>query len=293
MFRQVILFSISIVFLQSCSKRITYKPDYEDKIVVNASISPQRGVEVKLSKSISPAETQYYTVEDLKLENATVELYRSDTLLAVLSEVEKGTYKAANNLNIKADEEFYLKIFIESLPDVTTKKIIIPKTLTSTNYTFEQFDESNGEIIVWFQNNEFTPFFAIELWGEDVNNDRLWFSYYFPDFNEGNTCDVLWESTTSVLNTSCFNNDLVSIRIGLRDINNAHLLNEMGRSPTKKIKLKLKNVNEPFFRYAQTYDIETGFFESVSADLQITYSNIEGGYGIFVAENVVAYEFEL
>lgn len=293
MFKQTILLGISILFLQSCSKRINYNPNYEDKIVVNASISPQQGIEVKLSKSISPTETQYYTREDLKLENATIELYRSDTLLTVLTEVEKGIYKATNNLNIRVDEEFYLKIFAESLPDATTEEVIIPKALTNTNYSFERFNEDDGELIIYFENNEFTPFFATELWGENINNNRLWFSYSFPDFDEGNICDIIRRSTYSFLNTSCLNNILTSVRVDIRNIDNAHHLNEDGKSPTKRIKFNLKNITKDFFRYAETYRADSGFFESIESEIQPTHTNINGGYGIFAAENMVSYEIEL
>ena len=86
----------------------------------------------------------------------------------------------------------------------------------------------------------------------------------------------------------------MDIRIEVGNLNDSDLISDYRlSSPVKKLKVKLKNVNEDFFRYAQTYRIENGFFESISSDLQITYSNIEGGYGIFVAENMVSYEFEL
>jgi hypothetical protein len=292
MIRLVIIIFIFTAF--SCSKQITYTPDYEDKVVVNASISPQKGVEVRLSKSISPSTKTYYLADDLKLSDAVVELYRSDSLVAVLQETEKGLYKSANNLIIQEDESYHLKVNATDLPEVTTEKVTIPKALTNTGYTFERFDEIKGELIVRFENTDFTPFFAIELLGEDELNQPLTIYSFLTDYDDEGLCETAWGPAYSFLNTNCFLNELVNVRKEVGNLNDSNLLSDYRlSSPVKKLKVKLKNVNEAFFRYAQTYRIENGFFESVSSDLQITYSNIEGGYGIFVAENMVSYEFEL
>lgn len=291
---KIILALVLITQFFACIKDLDYRIAHEDKIVVNASISPQNGIEVRLSKTISPSETAYFTVDDLKLENAKVELYRMDTLLTQLEETDKGFYRATEELNISEGEQFYIKILADNFSEVTTERVTIPQGLTNTDFIFEQLDEGTGEIIAKFENSNTTPFVTIDFIGKGENAELLNINFLSPDYQNNGLCDVAWSFSGQFLDTSCLSEGEANMRLQLFSLDdNRPISNGEGSIPVKKINFNLRNINEDFFRYVQTYDPESDFFESIGSEIQPLHTNILNGYGVFVAENVAKYQIEL
>lgn len=289
--QRTILPLLIVVLFSGCSKQFLYSIDYEEKLVINATISPQKGVEVYLSKSLSPNIQTYTPIDSLLINNAIINLYQADTLLEVLTMYGNGFYKSKNT-NIVEKNSYWLEVKVDGFTDTYTEEVVVPTAFPLEDYEIF-FEEDIAYLDFDFFNSENSPFIAINIYGINLQGGKINISDIYPPYTEDvSLCDVVKVRYNSIFNTDCFPYQTTSIH-GNIFYKNGTVLNRDESNESDKLIVSLKNVTQDLFEYSKTYYLEGGFVESLFTEPSTTYTNIINGYGIFVGENSITFEYNI
>lgn len=275
---KLLKYSIIFLFLTSCDLEqvVPYELPYEgDKLVVWSYIQPEETVEVTVSPTYEPLGLNTVKVID----DAIVELYENDALVATLQHSENGVYTSSFYPTV--EKSYHLKV---SAPDfeevVISEKVVMPlkpeilDIVFLDSISFPTSSQIDGilEIAIHLPDEDYITFRDMPL---DSFNIGLNISSntYLSDCSE---------KVGSIIPVKCLiNQDELIYRFRYNR-----------RNRPDKVILQLATISDSF---ADFYLLDTDFeqgFSFVSEPINI-YTNMQGGYGLLAAYNPFIYEFEL
>jgi len=281
-------FYFAIIFVTACVKDVAYELDFEGtKIFVYATGSDNEHINLYLTKTIAPL-----TVVDdplsLAVTDAEIEVYENDTVIDTMRNIGNGKYQS--NSIIKNGNYYHLLIKLKNGEIIRTSKEIVPKKaiILNSELKLNRSEGSAPYINYYFnsrlmiQKSEMYPYNEIEI--EFYFKDGIEKSYYYlnalSDFTDCQTCfnlldnecvQNLGNSTYSLENEIKLNypkfdiTELDSVRFYLLTYNSiAEKLCQNG------------------IDYEEYYNNPLPFAANPSVD----YTNILGGYGLFILTSI-------
>ena len=277
---------ILIMILTSCDLEqvVPYELPYEgDKLVVWSYIQPEETVEVTVYPTYEPLGLNTVRVID----NAIVELYENDVLVATLEHSENGVY--TSSFYPTAEKSYHLKV---SAPDfeevVISEKVVVPlkpeiisiNFIDSVNFPRNKI-ESFFDVMIGNDNHDFFEFREIYA-GQDttfLTTLKISPTTYYGDCTElSRVSDGIRIAKECLLNR-----DKIEFQFDYRE-----------DSKPDKVIFQFSNISSSYINFSLSLsnaDIEQGF-SFVSEPINV-YTNMQGGYGLLAAYNPFIYEFEL
>ncbi len=285
MFMKAILISLVIVLftigITSCEKYIDFDDaSKESKIVLNADINPDSTFLVHLSRSLSVLDSR----DLISLENGKVDVWDLEgNFVETLDHIGNGFYRGTTypqdygGYRIVADVEGYKSVqAVDSIPE----KIVIKSIDTlgvSSQSNFEELKITIGFDDVPNKSN----FYKIEVYTfQSVNGN----SYGYPLAIRSD--DVSLGLSGEGYYSEVFFDDV------LFDGQSKELIFyvEDTRSYDDYLEVRLTSLSESAFLYEKTYRAFTASNGNPFAQPVIMYNNVENGFGILKAQQVVIKE---
>ncbi len=266
-----------LLLIGSCTPFVEYDVDEKaSKLVINA-ILYNDSLTVHLSKSTSPFGTTMFA--DLLVNNGKITLTDLTTNQTYNVPFQKnGRYK----LFLAAKENHLYKIEAEAVgfENANSKQVLMPEKVQFEILNFSEIEplSQNGEKAV-----------AIKIKLKDQKPEKNYYAfnaYLFPLANNYGFLTNLDEIATSCdfvgnfLSDKCFNQTDFTLEYFSEYLDQ------------KEITFELASVSQSYFEYQkslpQPSNIETAFIEP-----NYRYSNIQNGYGVFVAKNATLKTYKL
>jgi hypothetical protein len=293
MIKYLISSLILLSLITSCEKNIQIDLDYEDKLVVNAFLNDDNGIELKLTKSLNP-QGEYPKPLNNFINDATVELYENKNLIAVLQNNGEGIYNlsdANEDFIPTAGNQYQIKIYHNKYPGVESNEITYPEKpvvsefLNYLDTTFKMFGNLNQifEFKLQFEENK-TSYFNYKVLKDD---EPL---YYFADVSQNNLqinkpC-YFTQNNNSFLSTQCLqNNSFIKYYFD-------YIYND-----DSDYQFIIRSINQDFFKYlannpSDQFDNTVIDAFMAGSNKKPNYFNIKNGYGIFYASRTTIINFK-
>ncbi len=280
-----LIISVIILTFSSCIKDVDYKLDFEgSKMVVFAGGEAGQKLGAQITRTIAPL-TQVYNPDSLVVNDALIELFENDSLIDTLNFIGDGLYES--NVILKEEKTYSLKAKAENLPNIISGSDIVPigAKILDAKIEVESVDSFGIEDIYVHFNTYMKTTKSIKypfnsVWIYLHIGDKVRQIYYFlnseSNFIECENCYRLLDSpcvtklgdnTYELINqVSDYEADYLP-----RDIDSVQFVFATFSSLSEKLCLNGLN-------YEQLINNPLPFASNPS----VNYSNIEGGYGIFL-----------
>lgn len=257
--RFVYLLFTLILFSCELTKEIDYETlGYTPKIIINGFISNENGVNVMVKSTVSPSELN---ASDY-LASATVYLYEGDNLLAELVETDSSKYELAENIQLKSNVAYHLKVEAEGYETaISADQYLLTKVAIDTVY---------------------------------VANDTInWAKYIYVDFY-----DKLKEYNYYALDLQYYSNGVKESSpnyfIPMNAFNDEGYTSALIRSYYKingsqfdSVKIYLYTIPKVFYDFVESFfDYEMNYGDYDSEFIFTVTTNITNGYGVFSSYEV-------
>lgn len=283
-----VVYSISILLIVSCTKRIEFNQDQiEEKIVVNSLFTEDSLWNAHISHSRSILDTSQHNF----LDNATVSIFdESNNLVTTLDHISDGFYQSSSATPI-ANETYRIEVDAPGFNSVSASNAI-PTQVPIVNVDTVSSYNSEGDPIMLVSMNFTDPpgvsnYYMIEMqyifdmsqwgWGEDEERGRLEISCSDPNIETVNSFSFLGVDNAYnylLLKDDQFDGQNYTLEFYV--INWAEFKDEQLEG-----EIRLMNTSEEFFNYRKSYEIyETALNNPFSQPVQV-FSNINGGMGVF------------
>lgn len=275
-----------MILFSSCDieKVIPYELPYEgNKLAVWCFIQPNETVEVTVSPTYPPLGSVTLEIVD----DAAVELYENDILVATLQHTEKGIY--TSNFFPVVGKDYHLKVRATDFEGVVvSEKVQIPNKPSILNVIFT--DSLN------FPNNQIEGIFEIKI--NTVSATHISFKEILASFDNTSNASLRLLSTSYY--NDCTEKFGIYNGIGIATeclIDKETIYFNFNYSDFKRPESVIFNLSTlsdsyvKFYLSADATDIEQGF-GFVSEPVNV-YTNMQGGYGLLAAYNPFEYEYEL
>jgi hypothetical protein len=291
----IFLFSVFIILLFGCEKEGEYRPSTipPPKLFILGQADPNLGVSVKVTKAVSVGKSAQF--DTIFVSNARVQLVTSDGTVYGLANQGKGlfTLDTAIYRVVPGDSCFVSVTDVPYYPDCESSYVVIPQKVKSIEkIEIWKTGEYNGDI-PW---GEGIIKFSDELHSKDT--------YIFRGYGQSDNnqiteldcsisliqlCDLYNFLGSTFLDNCVIGQDNITVSIK-GQING---LNSNGFSvPADRVIVYFGTASENFhlFNYAllQPEDIEKGL-----AEPKPSYTNINGGLGIFYSTNLTQKVIEI
>jgi len=285
---KILIVNLLLLFLiSSCVKDVDYKLDFEgSKILVYAEGTADKPLHVYLTKTFPPL-NEPKNPDSLLIDNAFIEVYENDILIDTLKNVNN-YYKS--NFNLKQGFSYRLKINIDNKNLLYSKYDTVPyaaafidaKVVLTEIDTFEYLSKYYFNTILKIKKSIKYPYNEIYVKFYFENGQKEIY-YYLSSKSDLIECDGCF----NILNNQCvinLNNDLVILN------NKMHLnYSQYKISELDSIKFYLKTYSNIAEKICQAgIDFEEYYNNPLpfASNPSIDFSNIEGGYGLFMLNNV-------
>ncbi|AEE51726.1 DUF4249 domain-containing protein [Haliscomenobacter hydrossis] len=291
---------VILFFFCSCDKDIAYKFDsFQPKMVVNANLSPQDGILVQVSRSIPPNED--VSKNKIWINDAVVKLYEDGTLLRTLPFKKDGLYGAvATEFNPSIGHLYSLQIEHPEFGEMSSEAISIPPPpiiLSSKVERSPNLSINNDPQVRWqvhlkdpLENNGgylsvITIKSSQNAYSESPYNSTL------LNTKIGQFCELFFTYGNRLLfKNECFKGQEVELTF---EFDVSATIGPIGQRYTPdQLELKLYSIDETLYEYYRTQNRPEDF-ELAFSDPEPLYSNMEGGYGVFLAFNYLSYSFPI
>jgi len=263
---------------------VPYELPYEgDKLVVWSYIQPEETVEVTVFQTYPPLGRDTTIIVD----NATVELYENDVLVATLQHFENGIY--TSSFYPTAEKSYHLKV---SAPDfeevVISEKVIVPVKPEILDVVF--VDSIN------FPRNQVEGIFSLNI---DLKEEEYFtLTDIYSGIDTFNTASLRILSTTYIGDCNELFGTFGGIGIATDCLVNKNKMmfnfNYPDKNKPEKVSFQLAAISLSYINFSlslENANFEQGF-SFVSEPINV-YTNMQGGYGLLAAYNPFIYEFEL
>jgi hypothetical protein len=282
--KSVLIYLLMFIAISACDieKVIPYELPYEgNKLAVWCFIQPNKTVEVTVSPTYPPLGSVTLEIVD----DAVVELYENDSLVATLQHTEKGIY--TSNFFPIVGKDYHLKVSATDFEGfVVSEKVRIPQKPEILNIDFI-------DSITISNNNDIEGIMHIEInLREEDNFEFKENSPIFSYFSMRTSSNMIYNNCQE--KTVAFN--YIQAKLSCL-VNENQLVFETKYNINKKpekLTFQLSTTSNTYLEFylsADATDIEQGF-GFVSEPINV-YTNIQGGYGLLAAYNPFEYEFEL
>ncbi len=268
----------------SCEKTIFVDtPDGDNKIVMNGIITPDYGLWLNLSSSISPSEPQATSYKPIT--NGTVTYFKSDSLVNTISQNSSGNYYDTTYLP-EPGVPYNIQVTAPGLPQASAR-VTIPDPVPIREFETTAIIREEGNINNGYHTEiDFFIDFSIEDPGSAWNHYML--GIYYLD--EGQYQPL--KADTEDLRMNIYIKDGVKILAWddqefngqTGDFTVFFRLSQPDGFETR-FRFVLYSIDGDYFKYLKSYsqnftvlNEDALLFEAVPV-----YSNIEGGYGIVAA----------
>jgi len=283
-----VVYSISILLIVSCTKRIEFNQDQiEEKIVVNSLFTEDSLWNAHISHSRSILDTSQHNF----LDNAIVSIFdESNNLVTTLDHISDGFYQSSSVTPI-ANETYRIEVDAPGFNSVSASNAI-PTQVPIVNVDTVSSYNSEGDPIMLVSMNFTDPpgvsnYYMIEMqyifdmsqwgWGDDKERGRLEISCSDPNIETVNSFSFLGVDNAYnylLLKDDQFDGQDYTLEFYV--INWAEFKDEQLEG-----EIRLMNTSEEFFNYRKSYEIyETALNNPFSQPVQV-FSNINGGMGVF------------
>ena len=285
---RIISFLLLSLLVSSCYKELTdYNLQFEgSKLVVNGLLT-EKGISVTLTKSVNPAILN--KAEDVLIEGGHVWLYKNDTFLIELNKLSKDKFENKNIIP-QIGASYKIKAVATGFDTLFSKNIEFPSPPIIRSHTFVKNDSLaintyNGASLftailvddVNIKNNYMIDSY-VRMKTDSVDSGNLKGTIY--NGNTSSSCEFDSYANISFFTDKCYNGSEYKI----------YYFTEHQRKGT--ITLEFSSINESFLEYLRTLNQPVGL-ELNFAEPKIQYSNIQNGYGVFVAKNTKSFSLKL
>ena len=293
-----IILYVVLFFFCSCDKDIAYKFDsFQPKMVVNAHLSPQKGILVQVSRSIPPNED--VSKNKIWINDAVVKLYEDGVFLLNLPSKKDGLYEAvAAEFNPSIGRLYSLQIEHPEFGKMSSEAISIPPPAIILSSKLERSPNlsiNNDPQVRWQvqikdpleKNGGYLTLINLKYSGngytETPNNAKL------LNTKIGQFCELFFTYDNRLLfKNECFKGQEVELTF---EFDVSAKIGPIGQRFTPdQLELKLYSVDETFYEYHRTQNRPEDF-ELAFSDPEPLFTNMKGGYGIFLAFNYAEFSF--
>lgn len=284
--------AILLTLITSCEKTVEIDLDYEDKLVINAFLNDDNGIELKLTKSLNP-QGEYPKPINNFINDAIVELYENKNLIAVLQNNGEGKYNlsdANKDFLPSAGNQYQIKIYHNKYPAIESNEITYPDK--PVIYEFLNYVDTTKifgnlkqifEFKLQFEPNKTSYYNYYALKDEEP-------LYYYADASQNNlqinkSC-YFTKNNNSFLGTQCLqNNSFIKYYFD-------YLYND-----DSDYQFIIRSINKEFFNYmannpSDQFDNTVIDAFMAGSNKKPNYFNIKNGFGIFYAIRTTIINFK-
>lgn len=277
---------------QGCTKLIDYNYEYPgDQLAITAKISPQEGFEAYVYRSARPLGE--FLVADLTVPDADVRLYFGDSLVGNVPYLGESRYALLPNFPIPAGSNWRIEVNHPELPDVISEMVVIPQPIVPTQFTTERVTNpaSNREEVRFLFSTPDPPgedFYVFESYPDLVGQNFLFQINYTLDF-DFNLCQIYNYHPPEGLFFAdvCFDENNLDLDINIDP--DVFLVDERDEQYTRFI-IRFRRIDVNYWRYFN--DKRNLDSNSTVVEPRPSYTNLIGGFGVFMASNDLIRSFE-
>ena len=274
---QLLLLLCTIVCWTACKSGVPVPtiPYDEDKLVVNATISPD-GVVAYVGHSASPYTTLARANEDLYVNDATVWLIDSRS-----SEKWQLTFDGKSNYSLEKSltpgNAYKIRAETATYPVAESDFVYLPKAVQVDSFSLRVLTDRRVEIDINLQDipaqNNF--YFALFRLLRDGKEQRIDESFRMPE-NVQQQCQF---STFTIISFPdvCFENEAFQVPLDLKTP-----VLESGDS----LRIQFGTIDENYYNYFPYFNQTDSPLELAFTEPLLISSNIIDGYGVVVAQNL-------
>ncbi len=276
---------ILIISFSSCVKDVEYKLDFEgSKMVVFAGGGADQVLGALITRTIPPL-TKTDNLDSLIVDNAIVQLYENNSLVDTLKYIENGIYQS--NIFMKEENNYFIKANAKNLPSITSGKDTVPISakILDADITIESIDSFiSGDIYVHYNTyvkvTKSIKYPYNTVWIYLYIGDRVKQLYYFlnskSDFLECENCYRL-------LDSPCINkvaDNTFELVNTVSDYDADYLPEEI--DSVKFVFATFSSLSEKTCLNGANYEELLNNPLPFNSNPSVSFSNIDGGYGLFM-----------
>lgn len=297
MIKPIYIFFLLII-ASSCDKDIEYKfEDFQAQMVVNAFISPQEGIQVQVSRSIPPNQDVLKT--KIWINNAKVSLYLNEQFIMQVPFQKNGIYESPiEDLNPDQSNKYHIVVEHPEFGTVNSEAILIPLepiVLSSTLEPSPNLGINGDPQLRWaLRLKDSSTEEGAYLTVINLKDSRNAYSESPPNITLlnikiGQFCDLVYTYGNNLLfKNECVRGQEVDLTFEF-DVPNR--IGGIGQNFTPDlIECKIYTVSKDFYEYYRTQNRPEDF-ELAFSDPEPLFTNMKGGYGVFLAFNYAEFSF--
>lgn len=275
----ILLIAIS---LESClSKELHLDLPFDgQQLVIEGLITPSQVVQLSVLKT--SAALSRIEVDDFFVPNATVLLYEEEELVEQLTHTSEGIYRSSQQFRPEVGKTYRVEVTAPNFPNASTPNIIIPDTVPEFTWNFidsVQGDFFDGILQLTFEdiantNNNY----SLIIEGVTATGLHPYISYISEDFTVLNPSCKLQDAAEINFIDACFQNSTVSLPL----LTSIEVYENGGSVTLEQIRIVLRNTSESYFLYKEYLNLTLNADEPFVEE-PLTYTNIEGGFGVWGA----------
>lgn len=271
-----------MILLGSCLQKELHLtlPFDGEQLVIEGLIAPNQVVQLSVLKT--SAALSRVEIDDFFVPNATVLLYEEEELIEQLAHTSEGVYRSTQQFRPKVGKTYHVEVTAPDFPAASTPNIIIPDTVPEFTWNFidsVQGDYFDGILQLTFEdiahiNNNY----SLIIQGVTATDLHSYISYISEDFTVLNpSCRIQDAAETNFID-ACFQNSTVSLPL----LTNIQVYENGGSTTLEQLRIVLRNTSESYFLYKQYLSL-TDNADEPFIEPPLTYTNIEGGFGVWGA----------
>lgn len=284
----IVSFSI-LCLLVGCTKILTYPVDYPgDQLAIIGIISPTSGIKVYVSQSLSPA-GEFKEVEELYVNDATVEIYQGDQMIGMLTYMGNGLYRDVAGLSIEAGKDYHIVVIHEVLGNAKSEPVVVPNPLQQLEVDFEFTGKTRPSNepeakLTYRLKDEPGPTYYLTIVKPDLPT-----AYQFQITDIFGTQNFEFCEITNYhpplgifMSDVCFEDRIKELGI-LIGVSGEARLPSGDRQPYSSIHVEIASISYEFYQYLldkKSLETDIGILEP-----RPTFNNIDGGVGVVMATN--------
>lgn len=287
-----------LIIASSCDKDIEYKfDDFQAQMVVNAFISPQEGIQVQVSRSIPPNQDVLKT--RIWINDAKVSLYLNEQFVMQVPFQKNGIYASPiEDLKPNQSNKYHIVVEHPEFGAVKSEAILIPLepiVLSSALEPSPNLSINGDPQLRWaLRLKDGSIEEAAYLTVINLKDSRNAYSEAPPNITllnlkVGQFCDLVYTYGNNLLfKNECIRGQEVDLSFEF-DVPNR--IGGIGQKFTPdSIECKIYTVPKDFYEYYRTQNRPEDF-ELAFSDPEPLFTNMQGGYGVFLALNYTKFNF--
>lgn len=261
-----------------CTKEKSFDPgDLPDLLHITGYIDPQRGVSVLVTKAVSATDTVF--LKSLLINDAQVSLSQESGMKMSVGYVAEGKYvlPVSGLGRVEKGQKYRIEVSVPGLPTATSDWVIIPDTVRIDSFTYRLDGKMNG--------NSPTTEGYVRLKDDAPSGQTKY--YYMQKTTEANGPVPLlnFESAYVCTDLSALRSYSFTNSCFIQDEGIFHLRGE-ARNATSAT-FFIGGASKEHRMYIESL-LQPEEWDNALIHPKLTYTNIQGGLGVFYATHTVA-----